>query len=250
MTFTVLTVNVRGLRDPIKRAAVFSSLASMRGDIFILQEVHLRDEDDVRIFSQEWTGGPSGWSVGSVHSNGVGILFKGQAFSIEEVMTVVAGRIIVVDFSLASVRYRAINVYAPAQDGGRLEMFGEISACLCTTRTVILGGDFNVSLDGSGAGPGSESSWNGECSPWPFRHECESWRREKSPLLISSRRPGPSAQAFGQGRGAIWSVLERTRLALEATLTRWEFLQLGQTGVICIILECPLTVVGEGATDI
>ena len=152
MMFTVLTVNVRGLRDPIKRAAFFSSLASMRGDIFLLQEVHLRDKDDVRIFSQEWTGGPSRWSVGSVHSNGVGILFKGQAFSIEEVMTVVAGRIIVVDFSLASVRYRAINVYAPAQDEGRLEMFGEIPACLCATRTVILGGDL---IDRSGAGSGS-----------------------------------------------------------------------------------------------
>ncbi|KAJ8358347.1 hypothetical protein AAFF_G00013340 [Aldrovandia affinis] len=47
----IVTTNVRGLRDPTKRAAVFASLGAMRGDIFLLQEVHLRDEEDAAALS-------------------------------------------------------------------------------------------------------------------------------------------------------------------------------------------------------
>ncbi|KAJ8414263.1 hypothetical protein AAFF_G00051330 [Aldrovandia affinis] len=57
------------VRDPTKRAAVFSSLIAMRGDIFPLQDVHLRDKEDVAAFTHEWVWGPSGWSVGGVHSD-------------------------------------------------------------------------------------------------------------------------------------------------------------------------------------
>ncbi|KAJ8357897.1 hypothetical protein AAFF_G00056550 [Aldrovandia affinis] len=56
----IVTTNVRGLRDPTKRAAVFASLSAMRGDIFLLQEVHLRDEEDAAALSREWVWGPSG----------------------------------------------------------------------------------------------------------------------------------------------------------------------------------------------
>ncbi|KAJ8409412.1 hypothetical protein AAFF_G00228130 [Aldrovandia affinis] len=41
-----LGANVRGVRDPAKCAVVFSSLIAMRGDIFLLQEVYLRDEEE------------------------------------------------------------------------------------------------------------------------------------------------------------------------------------------------------------
>ncbi|KAJ8349256.1 hypothetical protein AAFF_G00170560 [Aldrovandia affinis] len=90
--FTIITANVRGLRDPTKRAAVFSSLRAMRGDVYLLQEVHLRDEEDAAAFTQEWRG-------------------------------------------------------------RRLEVFRDLPGCLSTTRSLILGGDFNVSLD-TGVGEG------------------------------------------------------------------------------------------------
>ncbi|KAJ8358363.1 hypothetical protein AAFF_G00013200 [Aldrovandia affinis] len=130
----------------------------MQGDVFLLQEVHLRDEEDVSAFTREWVWGPSGWSVGGVHSDGVGILFRGFSFVIEEVVGFIAGRVIFVDCTFMSVKYRIINVYAPAQGGRRLEVIRELPGCLSTSRSLILGGDFNICLDvgrgGARAGEG------------------------------------------------------------------------------------------------
>ncbi|KAJ8414435.1 hypothetical protein AAFF_G00053050 [Aldrovandia affinis] len=77
-----LGANVWGLRDPAKRAVVFSSLIAMRGDIFLLQEVHLRNEEDAAAFTHE------------------------------------------------------------------LEVFRDLPGCLSTMLSLILGGDFNVCLEG------------------------------------------------------------------------------------------------------
>ncbi|KAJ8398698.1 hypothetical protein AAFF_G00418950 [Aldrovandia affinis] len=35
----------------------------MRGDVYLLQEVHLRDGEDAAAFTQEWAWGPSGWAA-------------------------------------------------------------------------------------------------------------------------------------------------------------------------------------------
>ncbi|XP_048854771.1 uncharacterized protein LOC125722638 [Brienomyrus brachyistius] len=48
-------------------------------------EVHLRDQRDEALFSRQWKRGRSYWSVGGVHSSGVGILFGDRAF--EEIDT-------------------------------------------------------------------------------------------------------------------------------------------------------------------
>ncbi|KAJ8397781.1 hypothetical protein AAFF_G00434700 [Aldrovandia affinis] len=56
----IVTSNVRGLRDPTKRAAVFASLGAMRGDIFLLQEVHLRDVEDAAALSHGRDGAGEG----------------------------------------------------------------------------------------------------------------------------------------------------------------------------------------------
>ncbi|KAJ8358049.1 hypothetical protein AAFF_G00040970 [Aldrovandia affinis] len=69
----------------------------MQGDVFLLQEVHLRDEEDVSAFTREW-------------------------------------------------------------GGRRLEVIRELPGCLSTSRSLILGGDFNICLDvgrgGARAGEG------------------------------------------------------------------------------------------------
>ena len=62
--FSVGTYNVRGLRNPLKRRAVFDFLSSQRLLICFLQEVHLKDRGDVVRFSREWGWGESVWSVG------------------------------------------------------------------------------------------------------------------------------------------------------------------------------------------
>ena len=92
--FRVGTFNVRGLRDKVKRRGVFDFLSGEKCLVYFLQEVHLKDQGDVRVFSREWVWGESVWSVGGVHSSGVGILFGSREVKVEEVFVVVQGRVV------------------------------------------------------------------------------------------------------------------------------------------------------------
>lgn len=58
-------LNVRGLRNARKRKIVFEFLLSCYFDICLVQEVHLRDERDAALFSEEWRGGEARWSGGT-----------------------------------------------------------------------------------------------------------------------------------------------------------------------------------------
>lgn len=92
-----LSLNVRGLRDSEKRRALFFSLDTMVFDVAFLQECHLKDGQDIRTFSKEWTSGASYWSIGNVHSDGLGVLFKDKGFIMEDFVSLVPGRLLVVD---------------------------------------------------------------------------------------------------------------------------------------------------------
>lgn len=55
-----------------------------------------------------------------------------------------------VDFDWGGLRFRIVNVYAPADVAGRRELFGGLDAVFCTNRIILFGGDFNVSVDRAG----------------------------------------------------------------------------------------------------
>lgn len=114
MSFRTATINVRGLRDSLKREAFFLSVAGMALDFVFLQECHLRDGRDVGMFSRGWGRGPSRWGVGNVHADGVGIIFGSWEVVIEVAVCVVPGRVLVVDCRWRGVRLRLLNVYAPS----------------------------------------------------------------------------------------------------------------------------------------
>lgn len=69
---TFLTWNVRGVRDPIKRSAVFTLLKQQRADVMVLVETHAEGSVQ-RALKRSWLG----WayhSVHTTHSRGVSIL--------------------------------------------------------------------------------------------------------------------------------------------------------------------------------
>lgn len=144
--FKIITVNVRGLRDLVKRTAVFSFLASSRYNVYFMQEVHLKDDRDVVLFKREWGLGESFWSVGGVHSSGVGILFADRAFVIEECFTVSQGRVLGVDATWHEIELRFICVYAQTTPALRALLFEDLAFFLTTNRYVVVGGDFNLDL--------------------------------------------------------------------------------------------------------
>lgn len=152
MAFKLITINVRGFRDQVKREAVFLSLMTMTFNVCFLQECHLRDKKDIKTFSRQWKGGYSFWGVGNVFSNGVGILMKGDGWAIENVLSVVPGRVLCVDATFRKAKIRLINVYAPSNRTERLVVLKEVQNLLCTNREVVMGGDFNSSLDSKEGG--------------------------------------------------------------------------------------------------
>ena len=152
-TFKVLSLNARGMRDTVKRRVVFDFVDSLHVAICFLQEVHLRDKSDVGNFSREWTKGDSVWSVGGVHSTGVGILFGVKEIRVESSFVIVQGRILGADISWGPVKMRVVVVYGPQTPAERQDMFGLVEPHLVTNRQVILGGDFNQEI-----GKGGDSS--------------------------------------------------------------------------------------------
>jgi len=68
----LLSLNVQGMNNPVKRAAIFRLLLSNFHDLYCLQETHCRI-DTVDLWQQEWPG-PSFWQRGTSHSKGVSIL--------------------------------------------------------------------------------------------------------------------------------------------------------------------------------
>ncbi|KAJ1217840.1 hypothetical protein NDU88_005427 [Pleurodeles waltl] len=99
----------------------------------------------------QWTHRLSFWSGGNnCKSSGVTILIKGRHFTTDRVTEQVSGRVLVMDGSWSGEPIRFINVYAPPEKNDRLEMFRVLRMQLVTSRTILMGGDFNctVELDG------------------------------------------------------------------------------------------------------
>ncbi|GAA6077017.1 uncharacterized protein LOC121397172, partial [Tachysurus ichikawai] len=82
--------------------------------------------------------------------DGVGVLFKSFEWEVENVISVVPGRILCVDCTWRGVRCRVIGVYAPCRRGQRRGFFHLLEPLLCTNRLLLVGGDFNVDVDVEG----------------------------------------------------------------------------------------------------
>lgn len=72
MSLNILSWNVKGLGSPIKRQHVLSHIANLKGDIVLLQEIHISDVEILKLRHQ-WVGQVFA-SPGSGKRNGVAIL--------------------------------------------------------------------------------------------------------------------------------------------------------------------------------
>ena len=70
--YDILSLNVRGIRDQVKRRSIFQYLKDHNSKIYFLQETYSQPEDEI-IWKNEW-GGEICFSHGTKHSKGVNIL--------------------------------------------------------------------------------------------------------------------------------------------------------------------------------
>ena len=141
----VISLNVRGLRNQVKRRSIFSYLKNQKATLYCLQET-FSNEDDEKIWSAEW-GGQIIFSRGSEHSRGVCILLSG--FSISTVHADRDGRYIIVKVNIRDEHLFVINIYAPNK-GAEQELFIRNLGANLISKTgitnIIIGGDWNGAL--------------------------------------------------------------------------------------------------------
>ena len=140
----IITQNVRGMRDRVKRRAIFLHLRK-KAKIICLQETHSSPED-VQFWESEW-GGPCYWSHGTTDSKGCAVLIDRDAdFKVNNCISDSDGRYVLLQYSLYEQNFTLINVYAPNEDNPEFwlnifRLFEEYEG------NRILVGDFNVALN-------------------------------------------------------------------------------------------------------
>ena len=144
--FNIGTLNVCGLGNRIKRCSIFNYFRDKNLDVIFVQETHCTRKTK-KLWQSEWVGN---WlsSSGNSQARGVAILFKPDSkFSIVKSYTDDIGRYVICNVERENVKYTLCNIYAPNQDDP--EFFHSVFKTLekVATENVIIGGDFNLTLD-------------------------------------------------------------------------------------------------------
>lgn len=146
-----MSLNVRGMRDMVKRKAIFLFCKSCESDLIFLQETH-SCESDVKFWKNQW-GNLIYSSHGSNHSAGVSILlhkFKGQ---ILETAISNEGRWIIMALKQDNSIFVVCNLYGYNSFSANKTLFSHITQKIIEMQIkypdsfLILGGDFNECLD-------------------------------------------------------------------------------------------------------
>ena len=147
----ILSLNVRGLNELKKRRSVFNWIQRQKTDIAFLQETYSSQEKE-DMWQNEW-GGKIIFLHGSKHSRGNAILInKKLKYEILQIVSDPSSRIQMAKINFDDLNtIWLVNIYAPNTDQSRVQLFKTLSNLLSKNLSendeVIIGGDFNVTLD-------------------------------------------------------------------------------------------------------
>ena len=146
--FDVLSLNVRGIRDQIKRRSILSYLKNQQANIYFLQETYSERADE-NIWRNEW-GGELFFSHGTTHSKGVCILINPVSQpKIDYYYASDSGRIVLITITLNGQKLSLCNIYAPIDQVNQLQFMQELNNCIIDKTeltSLIVGGDWNCKL--------------------------------------------------------------------------------------------------------
>lgn len=146
----MMSLNVRGLQNAIKRRSIFSWIRSLKMDIVMLQESHSSSKDEL-IWANEW-GNKALFSHGSTNSKGVLFLFNSRVnLNMHKVYRDESGRIICVHVDIENNPFLILNLYAPNVENLQVQFYEDLLKILETEwggqENIVIGGDFNCILD-------------------------------------------------------------------------------------------------------
>ena len=144
MALTVISLNVRGLQEVVKRRAIFDFYRT-RADILCLQETHSTCKDET-VWTNEW-GGKAIFSHGNSQSRGTAILVKkGIHCNMTKVSADKDGRWNIVKIEYHNFVFTLINLYAPNSDSPGF--FRElITKTDKYSPSLVMIGDYNLALN-------------------------------------------------------------------------------------------------------
>ena len=141
---SLLSININGLRDPVKRAAFVRWIHSLNSDLCCIQESH--SVSDVELTS--WFSA-SGYTAiashGSTKSSGVIILYK-RTFTLVDTSRDDSGRLVACTFDSHGQIFQLATLYAPNRNPERNTFLSSASDFLDLSLPVLLTGDFKVIL--------------------------------------------------------------------------------------------------------
>ena len=159
MVVNIISLNVRGIKNSIKRRAIFDHYRS-RCDWLCLQETHLT-EQTCKTWANEW-GGQIIFSHGETNARGVAICVKKQSnCCISNVYSDHEGRYCAINVEQNGKNVRVCNIYAPNKDSPGF--FNNIFRKeLENIHQLVLIGDFNLTLNNNLDRNFSQSKSNNE----------------------------------------------------------------------------------------
>lgn len=151
MSFSLLSFNARGLRNNLKRKAVFLYLKKFKSDFCLLQESH-STKDDLQFWKSQWANDLWG-AHKSVKMAGVTVLkdyFGGKIIGHESDLE---GHYIIFTVSILQKYIIFINLYGYNTYSENRNLFDILDDRICfwlnkyPNAYLIVGGDFNVVID-------------------------------------------------------------------------------------------------------
>ena len=139
----VLSYNVKGLHNPIKRKKVLNQLKQYKCQIAFLQETHLSDTEHEKL-KKSWADKVFFSSHKSGKKRGVAILIHRQInFKLDLVHKDSEGRYILLNGTIDGVQISLVNVYAPNEDDPEFIKTIFDTTLKYSTGILLKGGDYN-----------------------------------------------------------------------------------------------------------
>ena len=146
MSCVIVSFNVNGLRQILKRKTIFHYLKQKHYDMILLQETHSTSSDEKQ-WACEW-GEHKLFAHGESHRNGVAILFT-KNLKVEFVFKYSDsdGRILLCNIQIKDKKILLASIYAPTKN--ETKFFDNFFSILSnfSKHDVVLAGDWNLILN-------------------------------------------------------------------------------------------------------